>query len=93
MRAAAAIALAALAACQTAPQPRMSLAEAEALCTERATRYAETPLPVRGENGYINLGLQAETPDSFMVRDFYRSCVRANAGVWPRSVPDIPVYN
>ena len=77
-----------LAACQApAPTPRMSLAEAEALCTKRATAYAQTPRP-----GSPSVGLLAELPDSFMVRDFYRSCVFANAGVRPDTMPDIPIF-
>ncbi|MEM6618224.1 MAG: hypothetical protein AAF631_02860 [Pseudomonadota bacterium] len=77
---------AALMACTPEPPvARMSLADAQLLCTERATRYAE--LPIRG------IGLQAETPDSFMVERFYKSCVFANAGVRPKEVPKIPVYS
>ncbi|MEM7441305.1 MAG: hypothetical protein AAF393_17060 [Pseudomonadota bacterium] len=74
------------------PTPRMSLAEAKALCTQRATAYARTPRPVPGETGNIEVGLLAELPDSFMVRDFYRSCVYANAGVRPDTMPDIPIF-
>lgn len=84
----------ALAACQpSAPRATMPVAEAEALCTVRATRFAERPIPTRTETGGISVGLQAETPDSLMVRDFYRRCVYANSGVRPSVIPDIPVYN
>ena len=77
-----------VAACQApAPTPRMSFAEAETLCTKRATAYAQTPRP-----GSAQVGLMAELPDIFMVRDFYRSCVFANAGVRPDTMPDIPIY-
>lgn len=82
-----------LAGCQTSPPvARMSLPEAEVLCTRQATVFARRPLPVRGENGVIQVGLLAELPDSFMVRDYYRGCVYANAGVRPDVMPDIPVY-
>lgn len=70
----------------------MSLAEAEARCTRSATLYARTPRAVPGEGGRIQTGLLAELPDSFMVRDHYRSCVRANAGVAPGPMPDIPIF-
>ena len=84
----------ALIACQApAPQATMSLAQAEAHCTVRATRFAQTPIPTRTETGGISVGLQADTPDSFMVRDFYRRCVYANSGQRPTTMPDIPVYN
>ena len=83
-----------LAACQSAGSgQKISLAEAEEICTQRATQYASIPRPVRGEGGHINVGLLAETPDSFMVRDFYKSCVYAKSGQRPTEFPDIPVYN
>lgn len=85
------IGLVALAGCvPQGPQARAGVAEAEQLCTQRAKRYANTPLIVADENGFIQVGLQAELPDSIMVNDFYRSCYRANTGVWPQSTPKIP---
>lgn len=72
--------------------PRMSFDAAERLCEQRASQYARTPRAVPGEGGTIQIGLRAELPDSFMVRDFYRSCVYANSGVRPRTMPDIPIF-
>ena len=84
-----------LSGCNTQQVARMSLSEAEAICTKRATAYAETPILRPDASGTLQVGLQAETPDSFMVGDYYRSCMYANAGVRLRmsEVPNIPVYN
>lgn len=71
---------------------RMSPAEAEVQCTKRANQYANTPLLIPDENGTIQVGLQAELPDSFMVTDFYKRCFFANAKQRPASIPKIPVF-
>ena len=80
-----------IAACQE-PAAKLSLADAEALCTQRAKQYSQRPLLIPDENGVIQTGLQAELPDSFMIRDFYKSCYFANTGQRAQSVPKIPAF-
>lgn len=78
------------------PQPsgvaRMSVTEAEIHCTTRAKQFANQPLLIPDENGTIQIGLQAELPDSFMVSDFYKRCFYANAGQRPASIPKLPAF-
>ncbi len=84
-----------LAACE--PQgnqtPRMSHAQAEPHCTQQASRYANTPLLIANDNGIVQIGLQAETPDKFMVQDFYKRCFFANTGQRPTTIPDLPYFS
>jgi len=68
-----------LTACAEATPPSMSLMQAETYCAPHAETYARRPIPVRAD-GTIQIGLQAETPDDFMVQDFYRRCVFAKSG-------------
>ena len=70
-------------ACATTATPaKMSLTKAESFCAPKAQNYARRPIPVR-VGGVVQLGLQSEMPDDFMVQDFYRRCVFANAGQRP----------
>ena len=83
-----------LMACEPQPTgtPRMSVAEAEVHCTQRAKQYANKPLLIADENGVVQVGLQAELPDSFMVTDFYKRCFFANAKRRPTSIPKLPAF-
>lgn len=71
------------------PQVKAGVANAEQVCAQRAKRYANTPLIIADENGFIQVGLQAELPDSLMISDFYRSCYRGQTGTWPKTTPTI----
>ena len=84
----------ALMACEPtgAPTPRMSVEQAEVHCTARAKQFANTTRLIPDENGTIQVGLQAELPDSFMITDFYKRCFYANAGQRPTSIPKIPAF-
>ncbi|MCP5086792.1 MAG: hypothetical protein GY952_08330 [Rhodobacteraceae bacterium] len=59
--------------------PTMTLIEAETYCGPQAERYARRPIPVV-IGGTIQVGLQAEYPDDFMVQDYYKRCVYAHSG-------------
>ncbi len=75
-------ALLALSACVEQPAPTMTRAQAEAYCAPLAQEYASRPIPVMVD-GALQVGLQAETPDDFMVQDYYRHCVFSKSGQRP----------
>jgi len=77
----AALALAVAACVEQAP-PSMTQAQAESYCAPQAENYARRPIPVI-EDGALQVGLRAETPDDFMVQDFYRRCVFSKSGQRP----------
>ncbi len=72
----------ALSACIEQPAPTMTRPQAEAYCAPRAQEYARQPVPVMAD-GALQVGLQAETPDDFMVQDYYRHCVFSKSGQRP----------
>ena len=75
-------AICALTACvPSEPQAKLSLADADTICTQQANRFGRTPLLVPDENGTIQVGLQAEMPDDLMVQRYYRQCVKAKSGI------------
>lgn len=76
------IATLALSACVEQPAPGMTRTAAEAHCAPLAQKYARRPIPVIAD-GTMQIGLQAETPDDFMVQDYYRHCVFAKSGQRP----------
>ncbi len=65
--------------CVEPAAPKMALSDAEIFCAPRAEDYARSPIFVR-QDGVIQIGLLAETPDDFMVQDFYRRCVYSQSG-------------
>jgi hypothetical protein len=71
-----------VAGCIEQPPPSMTVGAAETYCGPLAERYARRAFPVF-ENGTTQIGLQAETPDDFMVQDYYRRCVFAKSGQRP----------
>jgi len=52
---------------------KVSLEEAERICAERALRYSDT---IRG--------IDADPPSHMRVQEYYRSCVHAKSGSYPR---------
>ena len=59
--------------------PKMTLADAEVFCAPHAENFGRRPILV-GQGGTIQIGLLAETPDDFMVQDYYKRCVYSQSG-------------